>query len=303
MKTSKLLIAASLIVLIVSSVFAAAESPFINFAPAKFGKKAKITVAGKENDYYLLQGSTQIDVKLIGPCQLKVVSRLVMPQNDNKPTYHFFGKCKGSTDNYTFEHETKLAENVSMKDSASVKIAADRSKIITVPAGEQIYSFFLTPGANEKVYLHFSKTSNGLTKPKKTVAATPIVYSSKVELLANEKTQTYYRIGHGEKVSLKLTGPTTLKGFCRIEYDSSMTGDQKWRMQVTEDSKIKGTYPFTAPKSHTTFYSEKCALVPSRAEAFFVEVPAGEHMYEFTVPENHRTVLLKFSLPHNENGK
>jgi hypothetical protein len=284
-------------------VLAEATTVFRFVAPTRFEQKVNFNVAGKIRDYYLLEGTGQIEVQVKGPCQLKVLSRIVMPRNDDKPSYHFLGKRKGSFESFTFEHSTVVSDSTTFADSASVKISEDRNKVISVPAGDQTYLFHLRPYSKDRIYISFAHTVNVAPKPKLAAAMTPIEFSAQVALLSNEKIQTYYRIGHGEKVSLKLIGPATLKGFCRIEYDVNMLGEQKWRLQVNEDDKIKATYPFSAPKSQVTTYVEKNTLVPSRAETFFMDVPSGEHLYEFTLPENHRTVLLKFSIPKDEDER
>ena len=132
---------------------------------------------------------------------------------------------------------------------------------------------------------------------------TPAEYTTAVDLVSHEETSAYYRVGTGHQVALKLVGPVTLKVLSRIEFDANMNGRQKWKVRVVEDGKTKGTYSLDSRKSEVTTYREKSALVASRAETFYVEVPAGEHRYEFTLPENHRTVLLRFLLPKNELAK
>ena len=82
-----------------------------------------------------------------------------------------------------------------------------------------------------------------------------------------------------------------------------MTGEQKWRLQVLEDGKMKATYPLSARKSQIVFYKEPSKLVPSHSQTFYIEVPAGEHYYEFNLPENNRTALVKFSSYKNEAEK
>jgi hypothetical protein len=283
--------------------FAADTANLFRFViPTKFDTSAQLTISGKVRDCYLLEGSSQVTIKVQGPSQLKVLSRIVMVKPADKPHYHFQARRDGTTDTYTFSHDSKLTDKASSADSAYVNLAEDRSRVITVPRGQQSFTFYLPKSSKDRIFLRFAVKSNEVAKNKPAVTMTPVEFSAKVDLVSREKSHSYYRIGHGDKVVLKLVGPATLKGFCRIEYDENMIGEQKWRLQVNEDGKVKVTYPFNAPKSQIATYSEKATLVPSRAETFFVEIPAGEHLYEFSLPENHRTVLLRFLLPQNELG-
>jgi hypothetical protein len=195
-----------------------------------------------------------------------------------------------------------MSSNTTAPDT-TILIGASQARILDVPSGNQTYTFYLPKDSHDKIYLRFARTWNKVERKKPAPPMTPVEYSTEVQLVTKEKEHPYYRIGHGDRVVLKVLGPTTLKGFSRIEFDESMTGEQKWRLQVLEDGMVKATYPLSAQKSQTTFYREKSPLVPSSAEVFFVEVPQGEHVYEFTLPENHRTALLRFLMPQDSNQR
>ncbi len=79
-----------------------------------------------------------------------------------------------------------------------------------------------------------------------------------------------------------------------------MNGRQKWRVQVVEDGKVKSTHSMSATRSELTTYRETSPFVPSRAGILFIEVPEGKHYYEFRLPDNHRTALLRFLLPEKQ---
>jgi hypothetical protein len=271
--------------------------------PTSFDNKAMVLVSGKQREYYLLEQGKQVELKIQGPSRLKVLSRVVLASDKDSLEYSFLALRKDSRKTVTFTHKAGASDKASVVGQTGTFAGVSRTKLLEIPKGEQVYTFYLPKDSHQKVLLRFALETNEFTTGTPVAAMTPVEFTTQVDLVSGEKIVPYYRIGTGYKVALKLIGPATLKVLSRIEFDASMTGQQKWKVQAIEDGKVKGTYALSAPKSDTTAYKEKSALVASRAETFFVEVPAGEHHYEFILPENHRTVLTRFLLPKNQLAK
>jgi hypothetical protein len=271
--------------------------------PSTFDQKLSVLVSGKARDYYLLEPGKQIELKVTGPSRLRVLSRLVMESPKDSTEYTFLALKKDSKKTVSFTHKSYSSEKATLGGQLAGAVGESRTKVVDIPKGDQTYSFYLPKNATKKVLLRFAVETNDFTSGAPVVAMTPTEYTTQVDLISGEKVVPYYRVGTGHTVSLKLIGPATLKVLSRIEFDSTMTGIQKWRVQVTEDVKVKGTYSLSAGKSDTTAYREPSSLTASRAETFFVEVPTGSHSYDFKLPDNHRTALLRFLLPKNQLAK
>jgi hypothetical protein len=272
-------------------------------APASFDKKAEVNLSGKNHTYYVLEPGTKVDVEVKGPSKLRVLTRAIFDGPGDSLTYTYAALRKGSRKATTFKQSTRPADKATLTGEAGKRVGLSRTKVIEVPRGAQTYTFSLPKNAPTRVLMHVTLDANEFTRGTDVVAMTPAEFTTAVDLVAREETTPYYRVGTGHQVALKLVGPVTLKVLSRIEFDANMSGKQKWKVRVSEDGKTKGTYSLASRKSEITSYREKSSLVASRAETFYVEVPAGEHRYEFTLPENHRTVLLRFLLPKNELAK
>lgn len=282
-------------------VFAQSESDgFRFFTPSSYDAGMEILVSGKRRGYFVLEEGRQIEIKVQGPSRLKVVSRVILNGAADSTEYTYLALRKGSRKTLTFSHRTHASDKVAFVGATEGAISASRTKIVDIPRGEHVYSFYLPTGAARKLLLRFALDTHAFTNGTQVVAVTPGEFTTQVDLVTAEEVSSYYRIGTGEHPALTLIGPATLKVMARIEFDVSMTGKQKWKVLVTEDGRVKGTYSLTSVKSDITTYREASDRVASRAEIFYVEVPAGEHRYEFSMPENHRTTLLKFLLPESQ---
>ncbi|MDD5087508.1 MAG: hypothetical protein PHI18_01750 [bacterium] len=292
-----------LVLLTLSLALAAAEAKTGGvdyFQPTTFDRTVDVLVSGKVRPYYLLEADTKIEIQVKGPSRLMILSRGVAGNSEESVKYTFLALRKKSHRALRISHEARTTDRVVFSGDTEGRIAYTRKKFIDVPKGEQTYSLYLPKDASGKVLLKFAVETNAFTSGTPVVAMTPSQFTAQVDLVTREESTTYYRIGTGFSTTLDLVGPATLKVLSRIEFDANMSGKQKWRVRVLEDGKVKGTYSLAAGKSVVTAYREPSSLVASQAEVFYVEIPEGTHRYEFTLPENHRTGLLKFLLPEKQ---
>jgi hypothetical protein len=276
------------------------SSGFRFFTPSSYESRMEILISGKRREYFPLAEGGQIEIKVQGPSRLKIISRAIISGAADSTEYTYLALRKGSRKTMTFSHRTHASDNAAFVGAASGVITVSRVKIVDIPRGEHVYTFYLPKNSGRKLLLRFALDTNAFTNGTPVVAMTPDEFASQVDLVTGEEVSPYYRVGSSEHVALTLIGPATLKIMARIEFDVNMSGKQKWKVQVTEDGRVKSTYSLTSVKSDVTSYKQPSALVASRAEIFYVEVPDGEHRYEFTMPENHRTMLLKFLLPRSQ---
>ena len=290
----------SVLAVILATVASAAAPDYKFITPYAFDRKVDVQITGKSRAYYALSDDDRVQVKVKGPTRLRVISRAILDGKQDSVEYRFLARRGGSQKQITFRHRSREFDNAAVMGETDAGVTAMRTKIIDVPRGDQTYTFFLPRNSKQTVLLRFARESKEFAEGNKVVAMTPITYTTRVDLVTKEEASAYYRVGANDKVVLRLIGPATLKVMSRIEFDQNMNGRQKWRVHVIEDGKINATHSLSAKKSQVTAYREASAFVPSLAEMVFVEVPEGIHEYEFRLPDNHRSVLVRFLLPENQ---
>lgn len=277
-----------------------AETGFQYLKPTTFDQSTKITVAGKSRTYFVLDKDSHLTVLVDGPSQLKIMSRLDLPSEKAEPDYSLEVRIEGSKKPRTIHHTSKLSEKTESTPGSTGNIGVLRSKVIDIPSGKHNVTIGLPEGSGDKVYVRLSQKTNEFTGGTAVVAMTPFEFTTEVELVSEEIVYPYYRVGTTDRAALRLVGPATLKVLSRIEYSPEMKGNQKWKVQVLEDGALKKSYKLSAGSSDVIQYRNPVPLLPSRAETFFVEIPQGEHVYEFRMENDARTALLRFLLPKAE---
>ncbi|MBU1636329.1 hypothetical protein KKC97_01515 [bacterium] len=297
----KRLIYFSLLALIVAFVsITLAQSGFQYRKPSSFDEDIQLIISGKTRHYFVLDQDSHVEVTVKGPSKLKVMSRLVLADKQESGDYQFIYQLDDSKKLKTVSHKTVLSDKVEYKDSHEGGVSVLRKRIIDVPRGSHTYRFSLPVDSKHTLFMRFSQKTNEFTGGTPVVAMTPFQYTTSVDLVSREESYTYYRVSDKDRVVLKLVGPATMKVLSRIEFDSQMQGKQKWKIQLLEDGSEKRVYNLSATKSEVNAYREEIDLVPSHAEIFFIEIPKGEHVYEFKLPENHRSAILRFLLPESQ---
>ncbi|MFH1862509.1 MAG: hypothetical protein ABH878_06805, partial [bacterium] len=133
-----------------------------------------------------------------------------------------------------------------------------------------------------------------------TVAFKPAKFSREVPLIVKEVELSYYRISNQDSCVLSVIGPTTIKAFARLEFDPTMSADQKFRISVTEDGLEKQIFALRSKPSQIAEYKEISENIAGDAAQFFIEVPRGKHEYRFQIVDNGRSILLRFYLPRTD---
>ncbi|MBU1937322.1 hypothetical protein KKG05_07975 [bacterium] len=273
-----------------------AKTQWTRITPQKFDRKVTLLISEKNRTYFELHKDSEIELHLSGPTELKVISRVQIPSSKTEQRYSYMLR-RDDGEWIKYSQRDDVATHVQLKQNDSQKISNSKTRVFEIPAGSHTYVFRLPDNSSRREFLRFHLRKGDIGAPVKTVAITPQSASESVELIVGEEITTYYRLRNENPVNLTLIGPASLKILTRLEYSSIMRGQQNYRLQVFEDDSIKSTYSLNSQKSDVCKYKEPSSLVPSKAEKIQLEIPAGEHAYRFVLPENHRTVLIKFLLP------
>lgn len=112
-----------------------------------------------------------------------------------------------------------------------------------------------------------------------------------------EARNSYQVLASGDELSLDVSGPTVVKVISRLDWNDTMAGQQKYQLKVFEDGALKNTWVLRGRHSNLATYQDKDDSTPARAEALYIEVPAGRHEYQVRFQDSGRQVNLRFLMP------
>lgn len=286
------LLVASIMVMLGVHPFAQAGST-IPIIPSN-GKSITLIINGEEKNYYVLKKGNPLTIELDGPGKLTVLNRLCLMGKSARSEQYSIKVMEA-------KNILKIQTTLTDKSDASFKnsnLAPGKSRKFSfdVPEGSHTYNLFLeSTGANEAAMKFMFAYKKGFGT---LVSLEPLSYDKIVTAMVEEKLITYYVASTERGVQLRIVGPTRLRIGNRLNYDSTMKGDQKYSISIHEGDKQILLKPLGTTKSVGVFYQEWKDVVPGKVNEFYLAVPKGEHVYKFNVEQTlARSVSLKFSIP------
>lgn len=284
--------------------FVVLETVWTNTAPvAKKTRTATITptagtpvaVVVNKNiaSYFICSQKEPLEFSVKGPGTLEVTTRLLLPK----------GKTGGG---YTVElregnkllerHQTQTQEAAAKLSGRSEAPGKSRSFHYQLPEDEHHLMLVFITGDFPEVVARFTLIS--LKKNGEYVAIAPLAFARTATALIKEKQFTYYVATPGQPVQFRVFGPVRLKTVSRLSYDERIKGPQKYTVTVSEGKELVNQFPLETTKSTSAIFSDWPEVVPGKGRTFYVDVPSGEHLYNFDLTESvAKGVALLFSLP------
>jgi hypothetical protein len=277
------------------------RSEWMTLMPSEYAESRVLDISGRERTYFSIEKGKPLKVEVKGPTQIRILTRLEFATEPSQSA-EYSVLCVMDT-----ETPEKVAFNsrpiTTVRDNQQSKrlLGYLRTHSIDVPAGVHSYAFQVND-YSQRIWLRVQEKKAEYIENLQRVAIQPQKYSKAVDLEVKEKITTYYLIGGNNEVQIEVIGPTNLQLLTRLEYDSTMRGTQKFRLQVLEGNRVMETYSFSTELSDVSHYIERSSNLLSRGEKVSLDVPAGSHSYRIVLLDENRTALIKFLIPIKDLG-
>ncbi len=130
------------------------EVKYVPFLPRKFNEEVRIVVKEEEYIYYRADNSSKVELEVIGPAKLKIVSRLEFNQSMQGEKSYRLQISNGDEIVQTKPLKGKISATASYRKPSTQMLGRGDSSFLTVPAGKQRYSI-TTPDKGGSVLLRF----------------------------------------------------------------------------------------------------------------------------------------------------
>ena len=259
--------------------------------PKNAESKVTIVISGKNRTYYplLFKSPTVISVK--GPGTLKIITRVQFDSKNPKSlNYSIFYSINGNKKVKLDFNDIKRDVKAIFKDKSLGFPGTGESFVIELNRGDNTIELWYQ-SEKSKIIARFLFNE---AKEKKInwVSLSPSFPNEPVSLVTNEEVANYYRFSLKKPLRIKITGPTTLRVFNRVENHYQMKGRIDYRLQVKEDGKVKNTYQLSSVRSEVTVYKKSCGRTPGKAKEILITVPGGTHVYEILPLDKDKDSIL-----------
>jgi len=263
----------------------------------------KLVISGHSRNYYKLEKSNPLIFNLNGPQRIRVITRVVIPEDDTTQQYRVEYHIDSQTPRQ-FKAETEVSPVTQHSEFRDVQFGRSKSFYLTIPEGSHTYRFYPANGSDKIMYLRViaAKMEQKQDNQPEMVQLRPEGNAEKTVLQYKDVSLTYYAITNEHTAEVSVNGPSTLQVYSRLQFEYWMEGEVTYRVQVLEDGQINGTYQLSSERSETTIYRDDGELVPGKWRRFEIEVPKGRHTFEFQMPDSEYSALIKVQLQEDGAG-
>jgi hypothetical protein len=266
--------------------------------PQNAGAKISLLISGKKVAYYTLPFTEPAVITVKGPGKLKIISRGLLSSPERKKlNYTVFYRINGAEKVKVDFNNIQPDAKAKFEEASHGYPSKGENIIIELSRGEHTIEFWSNRD-NSQICSRFLFTE---TREKKIdwISLSPAYPNEPVSLVTNEDIVSYYRYSSSKPLIIRITGPTVVRVLNRIEFDFRMKGRVNYRIQVSEDKKVKNTYMLGSVRSDVTGYKKTGKKTPGKANEIVISVPAGRHTYEIISLDKH-TILARILFPKKD---
>jgi hypothetical protein len=272
------------------------KSKWVSLRPLGSPGFAELQAKDRTYRYYPVTSVQTAAVEVVGPTTLRMATRLGFSPG-------MVGKTSYRVQVLEGEEVIKVySTSTGKSDLTFVGLMTLPGKKryfqLKVPKGKHRYDFRASGSVTETVYLRFYQLAKK-EKPKY-VSYRPVGYKKVLDAVISQKMGRYFMATEKDPVVLRVIGPTKLKIVARGNVKSFDGGKIEFNIVALEEGReIKR---ITAKKGKSrSFYPDEKKLFPTSSTSFYLEVPRGEHTYNFYMLKcEAKSVSLRFYIPEGD---
>lgn len=256
-------------------------------------KTVKYNINGKLSTYHCLNSNSLTHLKLKGPGILTMTFRARF--TEDSPEKLSFG--------ILYLIDSTKVKTLLVKDVVRLKSTSFIQSSSEIPSTSRTFTIKINPDVkdvafsmqspNPQVDFRYKFVADSVTEWRdiKPIGDTVKTYL-KVDI--SDKLP-YYRFNATQPQKFKIKGPATVRVITRLEYDYTMQGIMSYRVKINRNNTFDKTYKLTSKPSTEAQYVQKNKFIPGVLKKFYIDVPAGTHIYEISLLDKRFSSLIRVS--------
>jgi hypothetical protein len=271
-----------------------AQAKLSLLTPVLNNKKIQLkTGEARPSTYYTLSKKYATVLKIGGPGEVTIFLRTKMVAGEAMDKgYHIKYVLDGKIVKVKPVAKSKLSKKT-VAVGKSHKVSVVQKVRLIIPPGKhrlEVYSM-----NNER--LVFSKfLFEKYPRPRwKTMQPVNTPDAASLTTVDSKKTLKYCRIDSEEGVKVDVDGNAYIRLLVRVEFKHSMFSDNEARILMKENGKVLYTFKVSSVRSKHVVYTDGGKLIPGTLNKIYLQIPPGEHNYEFVLADKSKTALIRVS--------
>jgi hypothetical protein len=242
-------------------------------------------------EYHLVTSQEPLVFEVEGPAYLRIYTRYLSKDNIPDDQVYKYILQEDETRERIVSHTTGPS---SKSRTEGRNVSKWRSSLLEVPPGLHVYRIILWDVPSDELAFRIRPST-----PTEWADVAPLGTPAEAVIPEDEKLVTYYVLDAEGSMKVRVLGEGRLKYAARLNFDATLTGaEANFTLGILEDGEPLERRSYATYRSETAQYRNMGDLIPARVETDYLDVPDGEHVYEFKLEGTlARSVSLRFLMP------
>ncbi len=266
----------------------------------KGGKKKIVIVGGNEWIYYRIDPGKSMEFELVNPVEHRIITRAEFEGNKKKEAVYTFRLNWGGKIDRLVSRATERTRTIHEKGKEE-RLGVGKTFEFFQEDVPQVLTISIDTDATRSVYFRVQQKRPEFADIVDYIAIHPSQYVERMEVNTRDLLSNYYCIDPEQKLRVDLFGPTVLKVHARLAVERSSNKKHIRTISVYEDGIHQDNYELLLEASSVSTFTTSNDSIPTSAETIYIEVPKGNHRYQFSLLEGDTDrVGLRFFLPEKD---
>ena len=260
-------------------------------APSEKDKKEILTINGKRRTYYQLYRG-ELNYLVNGPRRIEIVARRAVPKKDKKEKeFGFIIRIDGQ-DSIEVVHQKNISNGVTSSQHQGHGYTKSGSYFFNLLGGT--HDVKISPASNRSRPVLIRLLSNRFEKSEETGKYIEPAKEQEVSHLKGGNGEyRYLKLMSGKKMEFDFNPFEKVVVLSRNAFENWMPNEESYRIRVSRDSKIEGTYYFRTERSEVSTIKEDKEIVPGKRRTFEIDNIRKDVPYFIELVDKGRTVYVR----------
>jgi hypothetical protein len=267
-----------------------------SFTPEDFVERVLVKAYGKEFIYYGVDAETPLTFAVKGPTQVRILTRLRYTEGMSGEQSYTLRVLTDGTEREKIVHRTTPSKKAAYIERSNLKLGkAMKLDVVIDDTNHTTFHVRLSSSSKMRVEARIYKLDES-------IELIPTDYAETVTaFLSESRERSYSLLTHRNPVQVRVEGPVHLRVQARLNYSPGMIGKQMYSIKVLKDGQTLKTFHIESVRSSTVTYKDRPDIIPGALHAFEIEVPEGQHVFDFQLPDSQsHGVALRFLVPSED---
>ncbi len=281
------------------NVLSAQAYEWVTLAPVNDKHEVRFEIAGYNRVYHRLMPGESMYYDIASHNHIRVITRVDMSNTDESEIVYTFRLGYSDKKTHLFARASTSDPKVEYKGT-NENVGDERIIEKNTPRSAKRIYIKLAEDAPAPVYFRIQRDRFETIQQENFVLYTPSRYSTPVTVSVREKELTYYGVDPKGNLEVTVNGPTVIKVLGRVMMEDHMRREIKFPLAIYEDTVLKRTVLIKTTASDIAVLPDHLDRRASRGDDIYINVPSGNHVYTFDLPENEYEAILRFFIPESD---